>query len=347
MKVFSLLFVAAALLIASGAPSSASAQDIKIQGRTFYRKGSPWLAKGIDVEAFSHAPRRRAGDKNAMLKMSYWAAPELNAMRDIFHANTIRMQISQADLDPQSSTYDPTYVSDILTGVRLAERYGFAVVLVIDAQQDNVPSLSCMPSDSTMRAWKTLGPAVVHDDNVMLEPFNEPCKPLSDETKQEWAQSMQALIDILRGIGSTNILLLDGLKDARTTNGLFPLVHDVIPNRLALAIHPYLGSDFSTREAWNSKFGASIRQYPAIATEWNATPRNGCAGKQTPAVALSLLRYLEDAHIGLIGWAIDWPDPKLVKDHTNFEPTDFSSFTDCKDDSISGAGKLLARYPND
>ena len=55
------------------------------------------------------------------------------------------------------------------------------------------------------------------------------------------------------------------------------------------------------------------------------------------------MRYLEPLHVGLIGWAIDSSYRKMVKDHTNFQPTDYSAFTDC---SIPRGGKLLANYPN-
>jgi endoglucanase len=49
----------------------------------------------------------------------------------------------------------------------------------------------------------------------------------------------------------------------------------------------------------------------------------------------------------LIGWAIDSNYGKLVKDHTSFEPTDYSTFTGCsKTPGDSGGGKLLANYPN-
>ena len=59
------------------------------------------------------------------------------------------------------------------------------------------------------------------------------------------------------------------------------------------------------------------------------------------------MRYLESLQIGLIGWAIDSKYGKLVKDHTNFQPTDYSTFADCsKTPSDSGGGKLLANYPN-
>jgi hypothetical protein len=160
---------------------------------------------------------------------------------------------------------------------------------------------------------------------------------------------MQPVIDTIRRTGSTNILLLDGLLFARVTSGLFALVHDKMPNGLALAIHPYLVKGwFVTEKQWRSAFGDDAETYPMIVTEWNALATGGsCVGSDTPAVALSLIRYLESLRLGIVGWGIDSKVGLLVKDHSTFELSDYSSFRDCNDGSLSGGGRLLANYPND
>jgi hypothetical protein len=62
---------------------------------------------------------------------------------------------------------------------------------------------------------------------------------------------------------------------------------------------------------------------------------------------LAIVRYLQSQRIGLIGWAIDSDHGKLVKDHVTYEPTDFKAFKGCtKSPSDSGAGFLLAKFPN-
>ena len=77
-----------------------------------------------------------------------------------------------------------------------------------------------------------------------------------------------------------------------------------------------------------------------------ATPTNGCTGKNTPTVALALMRYLQSLHLGLIEWGIESTRGKIVKDHHDFEPTNYAAFTDCNDGSDSGGGSLLAKFPN-
>jgi len=140
-------------------------------------------------------------------------------------------------------------------------------------------------------------------------------------------------------------------------NGLFPLVHDSLPNRLAMATHPYVNSLKGVglnnlNQYFESRFGATAAKYPLIATEWNATPTNGCVGEVTPQIAVALVRYIQSVHIGLIGWAIDSEYGKMVKDHISYQPTDYSAFKGCAgkgsppDDTGVGGGKLVATYPN-
>jgi hypothetical protein len=336
------------LLLANPNTGAAAEPSIAIIGKAFYRNGNPWTPKGVDIEAFSKPPHIREKYKAAAQKRLYWGAAERNAIKNIFAADTLRIQVSQSALDPQGPWHDTYYVPEIIDAVREAEESGLAVIVAVDAQQDEIPGLACMPSGSTVRAWQAIAPSLTGDPDVMLELFNEPCRRSDSQARAEWSQSMQRIIDALRGLGSTNILLLDGLWWARSTNGLFPLVRDKAPGRLALAVHPYLNSQgFATEQQWRDNFGTSAAQYPLIASEWQATPRGGCVDETTPRIALSLMRYLESLHIGLVEWAIDWPDPTVVKDHTRFEPTDYASFTHCNDGSLSGGGRLLVDYPND
>lgn len=341
-----LQLIAPLLLLFLSSLAAIAAQDVTIKGKDFYLDGKPWLPKGVDVNAFVKPPKYFSFDKSAQAERSDWGDFELQMVRKRLGANTLRFHLSQGGLDPRSTLYDPVYIDQVLEPIRMARRQGFVVILVMDAQQDGTPELRCMPSDATARGWQTLAPYVGGDSGIMLELFNEPCKK-GDAVRNEWAQGMQLLIDTVRSGNAHNILLLDGLDWARITDGLFPLVHDPIPNRRALAIHPYLvGGTFERSQQWESAFGASARIYPAMASEWNATPTNGCTGKNMPTVALTLMRYLESLHLGLIEWGIESTHGRIVQDHIDFQPTDYASFTDCKDGSVSGGGKLLANFPN-
>jgi len=348
-RVAVLLGITFVLLLSALQPTASFAQDITIRGTSFFKNNAPWLPKGITVEGFNEPQTLRAANKIATEARGYYAPAELSAMRRVFGADIVRLQVSQPGLDPQSPIHDAAYARELLGAVKLARSSGFVVILSMDAQAENgLPNLPCMPDQSTVRAWQTLAPTLIHDPGVMFELYNEPCKQSNPQTQSEWAQGMQASINALRSLGATNILLMDGLWWARTTNGLFPLVRDTMPNRLALAVHPYLAKGaFQNPQQWRNHFGESASHYPMIATEWNVGPSHGCVDSTTPQLAVELLRYLESLHVGLIAWAIDSRHGPITKDHVSYQPNDLSTFRDCKDNSPSGGGELFARYPHD
>ncbi|MBB5341378.1 cellulase family glycosylhydrolase [Tunturiibacter gelidoferens] len=339
--------------------SAVSAQNVTIKGKDFYLDGEPWLPKGIKIEAFARpayipsAPKWM-NDPSNLQGRTWWTPEERMAMKTRFGATVVRFAVSQPALDPQSTIYDPKYLEELLGVFKEARKAGFVVIPSMDAQGENgILNLPCMPNDSTVRAWKTLAPHLANDPGVMLELFDEPCKWNKPETRTEWATETQAIVDAIRDTGGRNILLVQGLWWARQTNGLFPLLHDHLPNRLALAVHPYPVKDAFVNEVqWQSMFGVDAAKYPMIATEWNAV--DGCVGDNLPGIALAEVRYLQRLHIGLIGWAIDSAHGRLIKDHETFEPIGFEGFHGCipvpKGQSAPipdwGGGKLLANFPN-
>ncbi|MHB8812757.1 MAG: cellulase family glycosylhydrolase [Steroidobacteraceae bacterium] len=339
--------------------SAVAAQHVTIKGKIFYLDGRPWLPKGLKIEAFARpayipsAPKWM-NDPSNLQGRAWWTPQELTAMKIRFGATVVRFAVSQPALDPQSPIYDPNYLSELLGVFRQARDAGFVVIPSMDAQGENgILDLPCMPNDSAVRAWRTLAPRLANDPGVMLELFDEPCKWNKPETRTEWARETQAIIDAVRTAGARNILLVQGLFWARQTNGLFPLLHDPLPNRLALAVHPYLVKDIFVNESqWQAAFGVDAANYPMIATEWNAV--DGCVGDDLPGIALAEVRYLQRLHIGLIGWAIDSDHGRLVKDHDHFEPIGYNAFHGCVPTPKGqrtpipdwGGGRLLANFPN-
>ena len=347
--ILSVCFLLVTYMLIAYVPTAAAAQDITIQGTSFYRDGKPWILKGVDLAGLAQSPHIRARDKGAAQARAYWGDAEVTAIKKNLGVDTLRLQVSPAGLDPQSPEYDKSYLPELLENIQSVRKLGFTVIIGMNGQQDGKTPEACMPAENSARAWKTIAPSFIHDRGIMFELFNEPCKSLNEQSKAEWVHGMQSLVDAVRGVGATNIVLLDGLWYARTTNGLFPLIHDPLPNRMGLAVHAYmLKGAFENEKQWHDQFGASAERYPLVVTEWNATPTNGCVGPGTPAAALTLMRYLEKLHVGLVGWGMESNYGKLVKDHTSFQPTDYSTFTDCsKVPGESGGGKLLANYPGD
>ena len=67
------LILLLAALIDAAASSPSTAETITIKGKDLYRDGTPWLAKGVDVNAFVKPPKFFAFDKSAQQQRSYWA----------------------------------------------------------------------------------------------------------------------------------------------------------------------------------------------------------------------------------------------------------------------------------
>jgi len=76
----------------------------------------------------------------------------------------------------------------------------------------------CMPDGGTARAWKTLAPVLMRDQGILFEVFNEPCKNKWGAPRTEWAAGMQQSLDVIRGLGATNVALLDGLGFVQWSN---------------------------------------------------------------------------------------------------------------------------------
>jgi endoglucanase len=314
--------------------------SISISGTNLYKNGVAWLPKGVTIVGLV-APKVVISGPYAVARTSFGAA-ELDTAKSVFGIDTVRFQISQPGLDPQSAIYDPRYAPEISSAVSLARSKDLVVILSMQAQAPSgVADLPCMPNDQTERAWKTIAPYIANSQDVLLELFNEPCENALVKGLEDWGAGMQRVLSAVRALGAENVVLLDGLSQGRHTVGL-PMPNDTLVNRMALAVHPYLMRGFLTRYDWDNGFGIAADFHPQIATEWNFNSFNCAVGD--PTVARSLLAYLVKKNIGLVGWAIDYPQT-LVADNVSYTPTNWAGFTGCKDGSNSGAGDALTRWP--
>ena len=324
------------------------AQEVAVKGAQFFKNGSAWLPKGVVVEAFRLPEALLKGDKGASQSRGWWGHAESEAISKSFGADTIVFVVGQRGLDPKSTDYDVKYREEIGRVVKETRVAGYVVIVAMDAGAPvGAPRSECMPGEATARAWKELAPEIAADAGVLAEVFSAPCKGVNPTDLSEWASGMQASIDVLRAAGSKSVVLVDGVRSGRATNGLLAKLHDP-QNRLAMAVRPYMAANwFEATGQWQRDFGDEALRSPTLATAWNATASDGCVDARTPDLALSMTRFLVSKRIGLVGFAIDSVSNPLVKDHIGFKPTDYSAFKNCGDGSMSGAGALLAKFPRD
>ncbi len=336
-----LLAIAVVLpLAAFTLPSSdAPPATFTVQGNEIRYGGQPFQPRGFsmiaalsplaELSASCPGATQPSADRSAAASFS---SAELIWLRDHWHANTVRLQLSQTAL---TGSFAGDYVTVVAADVQLAESAGLKVILSMQDQG----TLSCadgnqMPSQATEDAWANLltsDTSLSTDGSVMLELFNEPVddstkpqsgKPLPAADWDQWLDGgvtdlqgvtevgHEQLLQYLRGLGATNLLIADGLNAA----GVLPGPHQGAlltdsENRLAYGVHPY----FFTQGAsdWNYRFGDLAATEPVIATEWNY-PVSAC-GTAAQQDAPAFLAYLNAHDIGALGYSGDYPiNPPLL-----------------------------------
>lgn len=316
-------------------PTFAAEDTIGISGNHFTRNGVTWAAKGVTIVG-RVAPR-------PLLKGDYAAAHDMfnaSLLRSIrsFGADTIRFQVSEASLDPQSETYDANYKDEILSAVTMSRGLGFVVIISMQwhgpAGGKGDPGL---PSARTQRAWSAIAPTYANMKNVIFEVFNEP-RPKSD-TAQNWTRWKLAMQDIVNTIrqSSGNILLLDGLRSAHFLTAV-PDINDPL-HKIGYAVHPYFEDYNRTLSQWQDNWGSFATTHPVMVTEFNAASnRSSQCFTELPARTKQLLAYLKGKQMGMTLWAFDLPNVQ-----TNGVLTNFNNFK-CGARPLYAAAEMVSNY---
>lgn len=317
----------AALVTAPGA-----ADAVTVDGNRFLRGGVPWIAEGVTLVGMV-APDSEITERAAYSAARKRFGPDmLQAVRD-YGADTVRYQVSQGGLDPQSPIYDPAYRDQVLGAIALTRKMGFNVIVSMQWQgPSGTRDSDGMPDDTTRRAWAAIIGHIGGDRGILLELFNEP--HLRDRTPENWAiwqADTQSLIDLVRAAGSQNVLLAGGLRSAHFLGGA-PALHDPA-GQLGYAVHPFLTAINTSRKSWDENFGDFSRDHPVMATAFNAATYNRPCRETFPQETDRLLGYLRRHQIGLVIWAFDLPAVRRQNgDLSNYD--DFS----CEKGAGTGGG---------
>jgi endoglucanase len=326
--------------------------------------GSAWLPRAVTLQALvQSAAQLQAGDGTAaqLTAQENYGTAELAAIRT-FGADTIRFQVSQPALDTTNASglYDPNYLSEVVSAVKLARQNAFVVMIMmqdetITGETNHAP----LPTTVTQADWDALNAQFGTDPGVVYELYNEPNLP---ETAANWAlwlnggtqttpnkQSvpaigMQTLIARLRGEGSQNAFILDGLAVGKTLANLPTTVTDPL-NLLVYAVHPYPnGSADETH--WDTDFGNASQTVPVWADEWSAATdqKIGLKGLCSYQVAVDFLNYIRAHDIALGAGAFDIPG-FMVQNVPGWTYTNYDNFppANCPTSTTMGdnAGALV------
>jgi hypothetical protein len=299
-----------AVLVGEG-PAAADT-GLSVAGNLLLKDGAPYLPHGFNLIAVLTPPWcLRTSTQGAR---DHFGQAELDAAH-AWNADTLRFQVSERGLaDP---SIDPSarraYLDTVVAAVTLARTYGFTVIVSMQDQGLGCGAAHPLPSQETVDAWSALAPALMGDPYVMFELFNEPQNNADAAGWAQWrlggsspntnlgvvAVGHQALVDHLRALGSTNVLIADAARYAELTAGM-PRLTDPA-GRLVYGIHPYAYLPGVSR--WDVQYGAAAGDVPLIATEWNYLAAD--CGTAAEKIAPDLLTYLRRHHIGVLGHAFD------------------------------------------
>jgi hypothetical protein len=314
--------------------------------------GSPWLSKGVAMQAFVRPLAVLQADTSEAARLNArqnYGPAELAAVQ-AYHADTLRFQVGQPALDPSSPLYDSNYFGEVVNAVKQARQAGFVVMIMMqDEAISGEPNPHPLPIAETASDWDLFAAQFGNDRGVVFELYNE---PNLSETPANWllwlnggtvaGQStasigMQSLVNRLRAAGAQNVFVLDGLHLGKTLNGL-PAVTDPL-NRLVYAVHPYQQGS-SDESQWDADFGIPSTKVPVWADEWSApTGLNLGLGSMTShQVAVDLLNYLRAHTIPLCTGAFDMPR-FVVQDIPGWTLTNYDNIA--QNTAIDGSGTLV------
>jgi endoglucanase len=317
------------LAVHTAATANRNTSGITISGNSFRMNGKPWTPKGFTLVGLvapeGHAKGRAYRDARMLQGETL-----LRQAREL-GANTLRFQVSQPGLNPESEIYDPDYLNEVVSAIRQARKAGFAIIISMQWEKPaGLAGQPMMPSANTERAWAQLAPIFSDDKHIMLELFNEPGMwEKNPKAWPAWRNGMQTLVDNVRKKGCKNILILDGIQGAHVLSGA-PAINDPL-RQLAYAVHPYIKHSRDGPPQWDRQWGRFAENHPVLITEWNAKSNQPKCTARIPEVSCELIRYISERKIGLVLWALDLP--RTLLDDKKM-PMTFSGFT-C---GVRGAG---------
>jgi hypothetical protein len=333
---------ASATAFSPGDADSSTRQIVGVAGSHMTLNDVFWLSRGVTLQAFVRplAALQTSPNQAAVLDARRNYGPlELAKIRS-FGADTIRFQVGQPALDPDSPLYDPRYFGELVAGIAQARRAGFVVMIMLQDEAISGETVHHpLPTAETGTDWDRLVTAFGADRGVVFELYNEPSLPATPANWQLWREAMQPLIERVRAGGAKNVLVLDGLGLARALDGVPPMSDPL--DRLVYAVHPYQHGSRNESQ-WDTEFGAPSARMPVWADEWSAPAglKLGLGTLPGYRVAVDLLNYLRGHAIPLCTGAFDVP-PFVVRDVPGWTLTNYDDYF--PGNRSDGSGTLVYR----
>jgi hypothetical protein len=256
----------------------------------------------IPVQRLHHWQRTPVGFTIAGLQHNYLDAGSLQLIegeiataRYTYHANTIRLQITQNRLvGANGRRYNPAYMAQI----REVTDYGLSLglTMVLNAQTEYSPGFpqgSGWADRATMAFWRVMVPVYGNRPRVQFDLFNEP----RHQNWDQWQHTTQPVVSMIRR-HARNWIWLEGPRYASTLEGM-PHLRG---GRLIPTFHhpgaPWPGQSEHNVPAWDRAFGYLAKTgHPVIDGEYTNNAKTYHMARRD---VRAYLRYAKDNHIGMI-----------------------------------------------
>ncbi|HWC72747.1 MAG TPA: cellulase family glycosylhydrolase [Gemmatimonadales bacterium] len=228
-----------------------------------------------------------------------------------------------------------TAISDYVARLN---RAGMAVILELHwSGPDTVVALKQAPMpdrDHTPEFWREVAAAFRGNPHVMFDLFNEPYPDDNSDSPEAWrcwreggtcrgmryqAAGMQELVNVVRGTGATNVILLGGVRySSMLTSWLTSQPTDPLRN-VAASWHVYNFSGCNTRGCWDSTAAPVAQQVPLVLGELGENDHGS-------AFITALMDWIDarPGGAGYLGWSWDvWGDPLDLISSYDGTPTSY------------------------
>jgi endoglucanase len=297
----------------------------KCSGRPCLKRDGvgPYRPKGLIVEGLSTSSNTWPELSPAYRAMGQALTFDTLVAIKKFGADSVRFNVAQVNLDPQSNYYDPKYAGLVASYAHRARGLGMTVLVEINDEQPPGSGRLGRPSDATSRAWRTLAPLLADDQGIMLGAYNEPTlKGMDPADLAKWQTNYDSVVKTIRDAGARNVIVVDGpyFGQQLTPQALSYLVTDPA-NNLVYGVHPFPQGKIAFPYAWPDLFQnfCSAPNVLCQLTAWNmydltvngfevkACPVQRPHQEELPGVALQLLHVAKMLNSGIYGWAFDYP----------------------------------------
>jgi Cellulase (glycosyl hydrolase family 5) len=305
--------------------------------KVYSAKGQRYIPYGISLTGLASprwASRMAEDERGIAAAAGHWCA------------NTIRLQIRQANLVSAIGHIHKPFLDAVIKEVRFAEKQGLVVVLNLQWQQDPDRLDASMPTDRSKAFWRSLAQQFGHDPDVIFDIFNEPAQ----RAPCGWAFwhsggtcrghtyiGMQALTDYVRA-RAPNLFWIEGISAGSLLNQAWKY-HITGDGPLEYSEHRPPGRhQYST---WDHEFGyiANSGHAPVVEGEWADYARPAApwaCWNDAPLAAPRFLRYLQARGFGLIVTKL--VQDQLIESKNLDDPTHFRSNWSCTEGLDQGVG---------